>query len=140
VGPQDSHTPWTNQSGSGQPLSVRLSIGVSLPAEVATSTAIAASVCRKLRVTVRTDQPQVLPSIVGRVPVDVVQHQREGQAEPHADFTANTTAVRLSVGETIPDVVALVAIDPCLAGFEPRSATDKQWSPVRAAGGASYRD
>src|SRR5438045_3742118 len=44
--------------------SVRLTVGVALPAEVAPVATVATLVRRKLRIAVRTDQPKVLPLIV----------------------------------------------------------------------------
>src|SRR4029079_8984448 len=93
-------TPYSPHSAS-----VRLAVGVSLPAEGATVSAVSAFVCRELRVAVRADQPQGLPSIGGRGPGDVVHDPRQGQAKPHTGSAANRTAARLGVGEIFADVV-----------------------------------
>jgi hypothetical protein len=103
--------------------SVRLAVGVSLPAEGATISTVSALVCRELRVTVRADQSQVLPAVVRRVPVDMVQHQRQGQAKPRIGPTADGATVRLSVGEVLADVVTAAAVDPRLTGLEPTLRT-----------------
>ena len=108
--------------GDAQPL-IGLAVRVSLSTVVASLAAVPALVRRKLRVTVRTDQPQVLPSIVRRVPVYVVQHEREGEIQPHAGSAADRTAARLCVGEILANVVTLVAIDPRHTGFEPTLRT-----------------
>jgi hypothetical protein len=63
------------------------------------------------------------PSIVRRVPIDVIQNECEGQAQPRAGSTADRAAAGLGVGEILPNVVTLVAVDTCLAGFEPTFRT-----------------
>src|SRR5882757_2070667 len=112
------------RDGECGPPSVRLTVGVSLSAVVAPVATVPTLVRRQLGVTVRTDQPQVFPSIVRRVAVDVVQHECEGQAQPRVRSAADRAAARLSVGEILTDVVTLVAIDPRRAGFEPTLGTD----------------
>jgi hypothetical protein len=63
------------------------------------------------------------PTIVGRVPIDVVQHQCEGQAQPRAGSATDRAAARLSVGEILPNVVTATGADRRLAGFEPTFGT-----------------
>ena len=57
-----------------------LTVGVSLSAVVAPLATVPTLVRRQLRVAVRTDEPQILPSIVRRVSVDVVDHECEGRS------------------------------------------------------------
>lgn len=81
---------------------VRLPVGVSLSPVVAAVAAVATLVGRELRVTIRADQAQVLSSVVGRVPIDVVQHQGEVRVQPRTGTAADRKAAGLGVGEESP--------------------------------------
>lgn len=98
---------------------IRLAVGVSLAAVMTALAAVATLVRRQLRIAVRADQPQVLPTVVRRVPVDVVHHQRKGLAEPRVRRAADRATIRLSLGEKQANVMALVAVHSRRAGFKP---------------------
>lgn len=74
--------------------------------------AVAALVRGQLRVAVRADGPEILPPVVRRASVDVVEDEGERQVEPDAGSAADRAASRLFGGEVVPNVVPLVTIDP----------------------------
>ena len=106
---------FVNSARCGRSRLVRLPVGVSLSAVVAAVATVATLEGRQLRVTVRTEQPKVFPSVVGRVPIDVVQHQGEGQAQPPVGVAADRAAARLSLSQVLPNVMSAAAVDSSLA-------------------------
>jgi hypothetical protein len=57
--------------------------------------------------------------VVRRIPVDVVQHQRQVRAEPRVRSAADRATTALGVGEKLPDVVGSAAVDRGLTRVEP---------------------
>lgn len=88
---------------------VRLPVGVSLTPRVSTVAPVPALVRRQLGVAVRTDEPQVLPSIVSGIAINVVKDEREWAPAPFAPNTAYRASAALGVGQVITEIMPLVA-------------------------------
>ena len=102
---------------------------VPLSPVVATAAAIPRLVGRQLAVTVGTDEPQILTTIIASVSINVVDDQRQGHAVPLVLDATDRTATALLLIEIIPDVVALVRHATTDSGLKP--PLQEQASAVR---------
>ena len=101
---------------------------VPLSPVVATAAAIPRLVRRQLAVTVGTNEPQILTTIIASVSIYVVDDQPQGHAVPLVSDTTDRTATALLLIEIIPDRVALVRHATTDPGLTPR--LQEQASPV----------
>jgi hypothetical protein len=94
-------------------------VRVPLSPVVATAAAIPRLIRRQLAVTVGTDEPQILTTIIARVSIYVVDDQRQGHAIPLVLDAADLAATAPLLMKVVPDVVTLVRRTTTDSGVEP---------------------